>query len=517
MSEEKTKQPGRLFWLNQIWFSIRVPLAAIILALLIGAVILIFSGVNPLEAYQALFAGAFGETRYLLRTFEKTTPLIFSGLAVAFAFKAGLFNIGAQGQLLLGAMTSAALGFMITGLPPLIHIPLALIGGALVGALYGAIPGALKTFTGAHEVITTIMLNYIAINITDYLADGPFKDPSPTNIVARTPKIADSAVIPTPEFELTTGLLITLGVILLLSILFFAVLKKYTLKINSKMLLFLVRFILVVGLGTGVGFLLNTTAPEFYSQTPDLTFYGGTLVAVAVAFLTAILLFALPKKPILTIKASWVEPLIKVALALLIGFASTWVVSAVDYSFYAKQVNLLPYTTIPMPLGFLIAIVVAVIVWFILMKTSLGFEIRTIGLNQHAAKYAGIKVSWMFILAMVISGALAGLGGAVETQGVVLRYQPGFNTGLGFDGITVALLGRNSPLGVIPAAFLIGAMQAGSNVMQFQAGVPAEIIDVIQALILFFVAADMIVRWIIGAKSTAGEIKTKLTTGWGNQ
>ncbi len=447
MSEENNQQSGVLFWLNQIWLSIRVPLAAIILALVIGAVILIISGVNPLDAYKALFTGAFGETRYLQRTLEKATPLILSGLSVAFAFKAGLFNIGAQGQLLLGAMTSAALGFMITGLPPLIHIPLALLGGLLVGALFGAIPGALKTLTGAHEVITTIMLNYVAINITDYLADGPFKDPAPTNVVARTERIADSAIIPTPVLEMTAGILIVLVMMILAAVLFFAILRKRTLNIKSKVLVFLLRFALVISLGVGSGLVLRAIAPGFYAQ----------------------------------------------------------------------PLSFLPYTSVPFPIGFLIAIVVAAIIWFILMKTSLGFEIRTIGHNQFAAKYAGMKVSWMFILTMVIAGALAGLGGAVETQAVVYRYQPGFNTGLGFDGITVALLGRTHPLGVIPAALLIGAMQAGSNVMQFEAGVPAEIIDVIQALILFFVAADMIVRWIIRAKSTPGETQRKLTTGWGNQ
>ena len=447
MTEEKQKTPGVLHWLNQIWLSVRIPLVAIILALLVGSVILLSSGVNPLEAYKALFTGAFGETRYLQRTLEKATPLILSGLAVAFAFKAGLFNIGAQGQLLLGAMTSAILGFMIKGLPPLIHIPVALLGGALAGALYGAIPGALKTFTGAHEVITTIMLNYIAINITDYLADGPLKDPSPMNVVARTELIADSAVIPTPQIELTLGVTLALILIILFSILFFAVLKKKTFKIKNNNFLFFTRLILVIGLGIGIAQLINLVAPAFYNQPA--------------AFL--------------------------------------------------------PYTAIPFPIGFLIAILVAVLVWFLLMRTTLGFEIRTIGLNPHAAKYAGMKVKSLFILTMVISGFLAGMGGSIETQGVVYRYQPGFNTGLGFDGITVALLGRTHPLGVIPAALLIGAMQAGSNVMQFQAGVPSEIIDVIQALMLFFVAADMIVRWVIRAKDTSGDLKTKLTTGWGNQ
>lgn len=447
MIEEKTKQPGVLYWLNQAWLSVRVPLAAIILALLFGAIILISSGVNPLAAYKALFIGAFGETRFLLRTLEKATPLIFSGLAVAFGFKAGLFNIGAQGQLLLGAMTAALIGFMVTGLHPIIHILLALFAGALVGAAYGFIPGALKSYTGAHEVITTIMLNYVAINITDYLADGPFKDRSSGNIVARTPRIADSAVIPTPQIDLTVGVLIALILMIVLSIVFFAILKRITLGIKSKILLFFIRLGLVIGLGIGIAQLLVLIAPGFNTQ----------------------------------------------------------------------PVNFLPYDTLPFPIGFFIAILVALIVWFILMRTTFGFEIRTIGLNPHAAKYAGMKVRMIFILAMVISGFLAGMGGSIETQAVVGRYQPGFNTGLGFDGITVALLGRNHPLGVIPAALLVGAMQGGSNVMQFSAGVPSEIIDVIQALMLFFVAADMIVRWVIRAKARPGEVKIDLTSGWGKQ
>jgi simple sugar transport system permease protein len=356
-------------WLISIWRSIRVPLVAILLALIIGAIILLATGVSPIKAYVALFKGAFGTTKYLQRTFEQTTPLIFSGLAVAFAFKAGLFNIGAQGQLLLGAITAAFIGFSLKGLPAALHIPLALLGGGLAGAFYGFIPGMLRSFTGAHEVITTIMLNYIAINITDYLADGPWKDTSPGNVVAMTPQIEQSARIP---------------------------------------------------------------------------FLG------------------------------------------------------------------------PVPVGFLIAIVIAVVIWYILGRTNLGFEIRTVGLNPHAAKYAGMRTKLIMALTLVISGLLAGLGGAVETQGVVYRYQPGFNTGLGFDGITIALLGRTNPLGVIPAALLIGAMKAGSNVMQFEADVAKEILDVIQALMLFFVSADMIVRWIIHVRKEATDEVT-LTTSWGQK
>ena len=367
--ELPTKKPNN--FLKEIWRNIKIPLAAVLLAALIGAIILIVSGANPLDAYGALLEGAFGDSKALGRTLEKATPLLLSGLAVAFAFKAGLFNIGAQGQLLFGAIVAAYVGFAIEGLPLIVHAPLALIAGAIAGGLFGAIPGALKTYTGAHEVIVTIMLNFIAINITDYLADGPWKDTSPGNIVARTPQILDSARIGTVGEHI--------------------------------------------------------------------------------------------------------------------------------------------------PIGFFIAVLCAVIAWWILFRTTLGFEIRTVGLNPHAAKYAGIKVARTIILTMVISGILAGFGGSIETQGVVFRYQPGFNVGLGFDGITIALLGKTHPFGVIPAAILVGAMKAGASKMQFSADVAKEITDVIQALILFFVAADMIVRWIIRSRSDDEEERIQLSSGWGSQ
>jgi len=369
--QERTKNQRSssrfVHWLGNAWRSVSVPLIAVILALLVGAVILKISGASPIQAYLALFKGSFGSLKTFGRTLEKATPLVFSGLAVAFAFKAGLFNIGAQGQLLFGALVSAIIGFTVTGLPPYIHAPLALLCGAIAGALYGVIPGALKTYTGAHEVITTIMLNYIAINITDYLADGPLKDTSPGNIVARTPSILDSAKIPSIQ---------------------------------------------------GI------------------------------------------------------------------------------------------------PLGFLLAIIVAVIVWWFLWRTTVGFEIRTVGLNPNAARYAGMRVAFTVILTMVLSGFLAGIGGAIETQGVVYRYQPGFNIGLGFDGITIALLGQTHPLGIIPAAILVGAMKAGASQMQFDAHVANEITDIIQALMLFFIAADIIIRRLIRMREPEEKIQL---SGWGKQ
>jgi len=354
---------------KNIWYAVRIPLIAIILALLVGAVILALSGADPIVAYQALFRGAFGSARYIQRTLEKATPLIFAGLAVAFGFKAGIFNIGAQGQLLMGALTAGFVGFAVKGLPPAIHIPLALVSGAVAGALFGAIPGALRAYSGAHEVITTIMLNYVAINITDYLSDGPLKDTSPGNIVARLPLIEPSAKIP------------------------------------------------------------------------------------------------------------------------LLG---------------------------PVPVGFIIALVVAGLIAYVLERTTFGFEINSVGLNPHASTYAGMKTKLLIVSALVVSGLLAGVGGAVETQGVVGRFQPGFNTGLGFDGLTVALLGRNNPFGVILAALLLGAMRGGANLMQFDAKVSANIIDVIQGLMLLFVTADVLIRTVFRLrKDKTSEIS--LTTSWGGK
>lgn len=354
-------------WLRQALRSLSVPLVAVFLALILGAVVLLLSGVNPIEAYAALLRGAVGTPQAIQRTLEKSTPLIFSGLAVAFAFKAGLFNIGAQGQLLMGAIVSAAIGFGIEGLPAVIHVPLALLGGGLAGALYGAIPGALKAYTGAHEVITTIMMNFIAFNITDLLANGIWKDRSGGNIVARTPAIQPSAELP---------------------------------------------------------------------------IFG------------------------------------------------------------------------PVPMGFIIALVCCVIVWWVLYRTTLGYEIRTVGLSPSAADYAGIRVARIIVVTMTISGLLAGLGGAVETLGIVGRFQPGFNVGLGFDGITVALLGETNPFGVIPAALILGAMRAGASQMQFSTGVANEIVDVITAFILFFVAADVIVKKLLRRDPTEDD-KVTLSTGWG--
>jgi simple sugar transport system permease protein len=329
------------------------------------------AGANPFEAYSAMFRGAFGGLTEFGRTLEKATPLILGGLAVAFAFKAGLFNIGGQGQLLLGAAFGAWAGFALD-LPPLLHVPFLLIVGAVVASLLGALVGLLKATRGVHEVISTIMLNFVAANFTDWLAsrDGPWFDPPDSNpsLLARTPPVAESGQIPRIE-----GL----------------------------------------------------------------------------------------------------------------------------------------------PLGFLVAVGAAIAIWWILERTTLGFEIRTVGANRHAAAYAGISGTRMIVLAMTISAFLAGLGGAIQTAGVVGRFQPGFNTGLGFDGITIALLAQTNPLAVIPAALLLGAMDAGSSLMQAESSVQPEIISIIQAFILFLVAAPTVVRWITRLKAAGEAEPLQLSSGWG--
>jgi len=360
--------------------AVLLPFLSIFTALLVGGVIIWLSGPKlngdwfgvkfVLDGYAGLFLGAFGTQKAIIGTLVRATPLIFAGLAVALAFRCGLFNIGVEGQLALGALFAAWVGVNLTGLPAILHLPLTLLAGALGGFLWGMIPGALKARTGAHEVITTIMLNYIAAQIAGYLLTGPWRDPNPTNVTAQTSKIADAARLP----------------------------------------------MLLPGLHWGV----------------------------------------------------------------------------------------------------VLAFLAAVAVWYFLWKTTWGFEIRTVGANASAAKYAGINVARNIILAMALSGMLAGLGGAVQVSGVNYRSTLGFNIGYGFDGIAIALLGRTTPLGVVLAALLFGGLRNGATLMQFRTQISADIISVIQALILIFVAAEQIIRWLYHVPKQRDEVgQAALSKGWG--
>ncbi|TMF06111.1 MAG: ABC transporter permease [Chloroflexi bacterium] len=361
----------------RVVYSLGVPLLAVVTALVLGAVVIAATGGNVLLAYQGLWEGSLGRPQSISESLVWATPYIFGGLAVALAFKAGLFNIGVEGQIAVGSLASVYVGYAVTGVPFPLHLILAVVAGTLAGAIWGGIPGFLKARTGAHEVIVTIMLNYVAIQMTSFLVSGPMKDPNPLIANAQTPKILQSARLP-------------------------------------------------------------------------------------------------PLLPDPAYRVHW---------------------------------------------GFVIAILVAVGIWWLLQNSTLGFEVRTVGANPQAARYAGIAVGRTMVMAMALSGALAGLGASLEVVGLNFYHTAGFSVGYGFDSIAVALLGRGDPFGVIPSALLFGALRAGASRMQFLSQIPIDIINIIQALVLIFVAAPALIRWIYRvrvpreAASVTGEVQ--LTTGWG--
>jgi ABC-type uncharacterized transport system permease subunit len=323
---------------------------AVLFALLVGAIVLAVTGYSPIEAYGAVLTGAFGDIYGIGQTFTQATPIIFTALAFLFSYKCGLFNIGAEGQLLVGGFVAAIVGISAPGLPMFIHLPLALIAGAAGGALWGFFPGVLKAKLGANEVITTLMLSYVALYITSYMVNYPFKAPG---MVPQTILITPSAELP----------------------------------------------------------------------------------------------------------------------------------------------GILPPTQLSA--SFIIALVSAGTVAFLLERTTIGYEIRAIGLNKKAAESGGIDIKKGIILALVISGALAGLGGAGEILGVHHRYIDGFSPGYGWDGLAVALIGGLNPYGAIIAAVFLGALRSGGQAMSRSTGVPLDIVFVLQALVILFVAAPRLIRYLL--------------------
>jgi len=422
MAEEKTPKPKSPSpekhtpaW-RQALGSLLVPVLAIFTALVVSAVLILASDVKVLtayshffqnpggalaatgkaiaDAYGALFLGAIGnpgemaraigtyfatgDTKPLIAAFwplseslVTSTPYIFAGLAVALGFKCNLFNIGVEGQLYIGALASVWIGYNITGLPLIIHMPLAFLGGALAAALWAAIPGYLRARTGAHEVINTIMMNYIAFRLADWLVNGPMKRGGAAGHIPITPSILPSAVI-----------------------------------------------------------------PKFF---PDpIRFHAGFFIALGIA---------------------------------------------------------------------------ALVYWF-LWKTTLGFEIRTVGANMRAARYGGINVGRNMVLAMALSGALAGMAGANEVLAVNHNVAGAFSPGYGFDSIALALLGKSHPLGVVLASLLFGTLRNGATRMQSLADIPIDIIVIVQAMVIMFIAAPPIIRWIYRLKAEGG-LDMVLTRGWG--
>ena len=368
-----------------------IPSLAVISGLIIGAIIIAVSGASVVDAYGALFKGSFGSLSELLAgiksytaTGDQTellkaiypfteslvaaTPYILAGLSVAIGFRCGLFNIGAEGQLLIGSLCAVFVGYSVKGLPALIHLPLSLLAGAAGGAVWGMVPGYLKARFGAHEVVNTIMMNWIAFRLSDWLLSGPMKSPG---------------FRPVTQNVLATAEL-----------------------------------------------------PRF---------------------------FAAP------LRFNW---------------------------------------------GFVIALVVAYGVYWFLFKTTLGFEIRSVGANPDAAKYAGMNIIRNFVFVMALAGGLAGLAGATQVLGVDHWVGQGFSAGYGFDAIALALLGKSHPFGVVLAALLFGFLRSGATDMQSMAGIPIDIISIIQGLIIVFIAAPDIIRWIYRIR-TAKKDEMVLTRGWG--
>lgn len=387
---------------------VAVPLLAIFTGLVLGAFVIIFTNLKLYEAlrvsfwdglkvawesvrvaYSALFNGAFGNPQQIVAAissgdapairqafypfFESlvaATPYIFGGLSVALGFRVGLFNIGAEGQIFIGAILATFVGYSITGLPLFLHMPLAFLAGALGGALWGFIPGILKARTGAHEVINTIMMNYIAFRLSDWLLNGPMKRPGSFNPVS-------------PMIELSARL------------------------------------------------------PRFFGD--PIRFHFGFFIALFV----------------------------------------TW------------------------------------LVYWLLWKTKWGFSLRMVGSNPHAARYAGASVFVGIVMGMTLAGGLAGMAGGNEVLGVNYNLAMAFSSGYGFDSIAIALLGNSHPLGVLLSALLFGALRNGATNMQLKAGIPIDIISIVQALILVFIAAPAIIRTIYRIKAPAEGEEGGLLTSWG--
>ncbi len=359
----------------------------------------------------------------------RSIPFIIAGLAVALGFKAGVFNIGAEGQLYAGAILAVwvAISPIFAGLPPVIHLPLIIVMGIVGGFLWGAIPGALKAYTGAHEVIVTIMLNYISIRLVDWL----IKSTDPVillDINASTPKTPD----------------------------------------------------LIEAL----------RMPQFTDLSPWVIVAAGIVV-----FLLA--LWSRRKKA--SGMRAFVQPAILGGVTLVVGL-------------FLQFINVRG----ALHLGFVIMVAAVWLTDWFLQKTTLGFELRTVGANSDAARYAGMNVRWNIILALALGGALAGLAGAIEVTSVQYNMKPLFFAGVGFDAIAVALLARSNPRSMPIAGLLWGALLTGAGLMQIRADISIDLVKIIQALIIMFIAADAIVRYVWRVPKSDEKVTNIFAKGWGS-
>jgi ABC-type uncharacterized transport system permease subunit len=435
------------------WDLLKLPTLAILLAFIIGALVIWFTSgslTSVWEAYYGLVRGAFFKQRGFSETLVASIPYVLLGLGLSVGFKTGLFNIGVEGQFTIGSICAAWAGVAFPGLPAIIHLPLVLFAGALGGAIWAAIPGYLKARTGAHEVISTMMMNYIAFRLGEYMVSVPLRDQNSTGVQTRqissAAELWTMAAVPQRLQDPLNALLVAL---------IFAVIATL-----------LVRGLLQAG---RFAQLVKTSSQR------RITFVGAGLV-------TGLLAFSL--LPLLT-RVWWP---------------------------FTDQYDRL-HT------GIFLAIFAAIVVWWLLWKTTLGFELRTVGANPNAAQYAGVNITRSIIISMAISGALAGLAGTVEVIGVsICRCLPlFFSSGYGWDSIGIALLAKNNPFGILATSLLFGAMRNGADLMELSSGVSKYIISLIQALVLLFVAAPAIVRWVYRLKEGSKADETPLVSGQGGK
>jgi len=332
----------RLFSAATVW-KMLIQFISVFAALLVGAVIIKLMGFSPLSAYRAMFIGSLGSFKAVMETLVKATPLILTGLSFAYAARAGLINIGAEGQLYMGGFLATLVGSNFGWMPMIIHLPLTLLAGFIGGGLWGLIVGWLKIKFGANEIITTVMFNYVAIYFISYLVTGPMIEPPGTYPQSRP--ITASATLP--------------------------------------------------------------------------RFLAGSRIH----------------------------------------------------------------------LGLFIALACVLLYYFFFRKLKVGYEARVVGSNINAAKYAGMKPARVMILVMFLAGGMGGLAGANEILAIQGRLFQGFSPGFGFDGIAVALVGMNTPVGIIFGGILFGALRSGGNMMQMIAMIPISIIYIIQGLVVIFVIA----------------------------
>lgn len=371
-SESQQERKNTIDW-KDIGFRAGLPILAMLAALLIGAIVLLFLKVNPLTAYASIFTGVFGSMSGFTQSLVKATPLLLVGLGICIAFRASMINIGAEGQIILGALGATAWSLAFRTWPSWLLLPTTLIVSFLAGASWGLIPGILKARFRVNEILSTVMMNAIALQLMNLLIRGPLIDQA------------------------------------------------------------------------------GVTAGTYLAQSERLP-------------------------------------------------ESVWLT------------RLIPQTLLHT--GSILAVVLAVVVYIFLWRTTIGFRIRAVGLNPDASRYAGVNVPFYQALSLTLAGGFAGLAGAVEVMGVHHRLLEGITSGYGFSGIVAALFGGLHPLGLIPAAWLFGSLLVGADKMQRAVQVPSALIDTLLGLVVLFVVGSAFLsrRWAarraIAVVKTSGEAES---------